>query len=65
MTLYFTVIDNWLQLQIEDDFQRKKNGGAHGNLFLKVALAKNIKDIAIDVRAVCPFSSATMPNKAT
>merc|ERR1711871_178784 len=43
----------------DDEEKRKMGTGAHGNLFLSVARAK--KSNLGDVRAVCPFSSATEP----
>ena len=52
-------IEVWLQVQEEDDRLKRSSGKAHGNLFLSVARAKKSK--SGDVRAVCPFSSATMP----
>lgn len=51
-------LGQWLQLQIEDDRRRKAENSPHGNLFLRVALAKNTKDMLGNVRATCPFSSA-------
>jgi pentatricopeptide repeat protein len=51
-------LGRWLNEQVEDDRRRKTEKSPHGNLFLRVALAKNAKDIAANVRATCPFSSA-------
>ena len=52
-------IKRWLEAQEEDDAVKRSSGTAHGNLFLSVARAKKSKPG--DVRAVCPFSSATVP----
>ena len=48
-----------LEQERDDEEKRKMGTGAHGNLFLSVARAK--KSNLGDVRAVCPFSSATEP----
>ena len=51
-------ISAWLRAQIDDDASKRASGtSVHGNIFLQVAFAKN--RIANNVRAVCPFSSAT------
>ncbi len=55
-------IGKWLQAQEEDDAVKRSSGTAHGNLFLSVARAKRSK--VGDVRAVCPFSLATIPPDA-
>lgn len=53
-------LQQWFEEQERDDAEKRKIGsGAHGNLFLSVARAK--KSNLGDVRAVCPFSSATAP----
>jgi pentatricopeptide repeat protein len=55
-----TSLQRWFLEQERDDEEKRKMGtGAHGNLFLSVARAK--KANLGDVRAVCPFSSATEP----
>lgn len=53
-------IEKWLEKQHTDDQTRRERGsGAHGNLFLQVAFAKNRNDVSMNVRAACPFSGAT------
>jgi hypothetical protein len=53
-------IIRWLNEQREDDKKRKSTGqSVHGNLFIQVSKAKRSKEM--NVRAVCPFSSATSP----
>ena len=61
ITLTREELESWMKRQEEDDaIKRQRLGGtAHGNLFLSVAKAKKSKPG--DVRAVCPFSSATAP----
>ena len=60
--------EKWLAAQRLQDEEMSSSGtrGAHGNLFLKVAMAKHKlsqpdSKIPLNVRAVCPFSTATHP----
>jgi len=52
-------INHWLEFQKSQVL----SGSAHKNLFLQVSLAKERSNA--NVRAVCPFSSATLPNAAS
>lgn len=52
-------LQQWFLEQEQDDMEKRSAGSAHGNLFLSVARAK--KSNPGDIRAVCPFSSATEP----
>ena len=54
-------IEKWLQYQIEDNKIKRNEGSVHGNLFLRVAFAKHLKADEMNVRATCPFSTATVP----
>jgi hypothetical protein len=63
-----SAVQCWLERQKSDDAARRSSGtGAHGNLFLNVARAKQakVKMQSMDVRAVCPFSSAVKPKAET
>ena len=56
--------EEWLDDQRRQDDEMRHSGtrGAHGNMFLKVAIAKQKfegSEKSLNVRAVCPFSSAT------
>lgn len=56
------MLESWIQLQYDDDKSKREKGiSVHGNLFLQVAFAKHLKDIPMDVKATCPFSTATLP----
>lgn len=57
---------NWLDAQRKEHEQLRctRSNGVHGNLFLKVAMAQRKlseieSEIPLNVRAVCPFSTAT------
>jgi hypothetical protein len=50
-------ITRWLDAQRADN----KTEGAHRNLFLQVAFAKENKNLMVNVRGVCPFSGAVIP----
>ena len=56
-----SAINQWLSVQRADN----KTTGAHRNLFLQVAFAKENKQHLINVRGVCPFSSAVIPPNST
>jgi pentatricopeptide repeat domain-containing protein 1 len=61
-------ISKWLAAQKQDDNLKKSSGSSvHGNIFLQVARAKTKmsfqKKNNVDIRAVCPFSSAKIPLK--
>ena len=60
--------EKWLDDQRKEHEALKASGlkGVHGNLFLKVAMAKRKytltnTEISLNVRAVCPYSPATHP----
>jgi len=55
-------IEAWFEEQKADDAAKRSSGSgsAHGNLFLSMAFAKSKS--SSNVRAVCPFSSATAPS---
>jgi pentatricopeptide repeat protein len=54
-----TTISAWLDQERADN----KTQGAHKNLFLQVAFAKENKRLAVNVRGICPFSGAVIqPN---
>lgn len=58
-------IEKWLVKQIHDDKEKRQTKGAvHGNLFLQVAFSKHAKDVPSNVRNICPFSSAQLPQSA-
>jgi pentatricopeptide repeat domain-containing protein 1 len=61
--------EQWLEEQKKEHEALKSSGlkGVHGNLFLKVAMAKRqhtLKntEVSLNVRAVCPYSTATHAN---
>jgi len=57
------VIESWLQEQRRDDQLRSERKSPHGNMFLKLSQAKHsTKSKQMNIRAVCPFSSATIPS---